>query len=115
MNHMVFSVLNQKSRENVKVKYQNKKPLIKFRVFSEITEEVPPGSIEPVENVDLTGIESEKDEADDRMIDYTEVSVNVGERETEVNIEILTIETKNVEEPVSVSPPHTEPVTISAA
>ncbi|KAF5764009.1 hypothetical protein HanRHA438_Chr15g0699311 [Helianthus annuus] len=98
MNHMVFSMLNQKLRENVKIKYQNKKSLIKFGVFSEITEEVPtpenatmadehdleiveapPGSNEPVENVDLTGIESEEAEADDRMADDVEVSENVGE------------------------------------
>ncbi|KAJ0745778.1 hypothetical protein HanOQP8_Chr05g0170101 [Helianthus annuus] len=49
------------------------------------------------------------------MIDYTEVSVNVGEGETKVNTESLISETKNVEEPVSVSPPHTAPVTICAA
>ncbi|MFS7938764.1 hypothetical protein Hanom_Chr05g00443611 [Helianthus anomalus] len=41
MNHMVFSMLNQKSKDNVRVKYENKKPLVKFGVFSEITEEVP--------------------------------------------------------------------------
>ncbi|KAF5809750.1 hypothetical protein HanRHA438_Chr04g0171191 [Helianthus annuus] len=134
MNHMVFSMLNQKSRENVKVKYENKKPLIKFGVFSEITEEVPapvnatvvdehdvviiqapPGSNEPVENVDFTGVESEEDETDDRMIDDAEVSENVGEREAEVNTGSLTAETQNVEEPVSVNPPHTEPVAISTA
>ncbi|MFS7927045.1 hypothetical protein Hanom_Chr04g00304311 [Helianthus anomalus] len=40
--------------------------------------EAPPGSIEPVENFDLTGVESEEHEADDRMIDDTEVSENVG-------------------------------------
>ncbi|KAJ0787727.1 hypothetical protein HanPI659440_Chr05g0183641 [Helianthus annuus] len=49
------------------------------------------------------------------MIDYTEVSVNVGEGETKVNTESLIAETQNVEEPVSVSPPHTELVTINAA
>ncbi|KAJ0479977.1 hypothetical protein HanRHA438_Chr13g0586211 [Helianthus annuus] len=132
MNHMDFSMLNQKSRENVKAKYENKKPLVKFGVFAEITEEVPasvnaivadehdieiidppPGSNEPVENVDLIGVESEEDEAGDRMIDDHEVSENVGEGETEGNTESLTAETQNVEEPVSVNPPHTEPVTIS--
>ncbi|MFS7918107.1 hypothetical protein Hanom_Chr03g00196981 [Helianthus anomalus] len=41
MNHMVFSMLNQKTRENVGVKYENKKLLTKFGVYSEITEEVP--------------------------------------------------------------------------
>ncbi|MFS7912744.1 hypothetical protein Hanom_Chr02g00133471 [Helianthus anomalus] len=41
MNHMVFSMLNQKSRENVGVKYENKKPSTKLGVFSGIIEEVP--------------------------------------------------------------------------
>ncbi|MFS8001231.1 hypothetical protein Hanom_Chr13g01187891 [Helianthus anomalus] len=132
MNHMDFSMLNQKSRENVKAKYENKKPLVKFGVFAEIIEEVPasinalvadghdieiidppPGSNEPVENVDLTGVESEEDEAGDRMIDDHEVSENVGEGEIEGNTESLTAETQNVEEPVNVNPPHTESVTIS--
>ncbi|KAF5819077.1 hypothetical protein HanXRQr2_Chr02g0073551 [Helianthus annuus] len=131
---MVFSVLNQKSRENVKVKYENKKPLAKFGIFSEITEEqqasvnatmadehdvekieAPPGSNEPVENVNLIGIESEDDEADDRMMDDTEVSENVGEGETKVNTERLTVGIQNVEEPVSVSPPHTGSVVIGTA
>ncbi|MFS7953519.1 hypothetical protein Hanom_Chr07g00619641 [Helianthus anomalus] len=127
MNQMVFSMLNQKSRENVKVKYENKKPLIKFGVFSEpapmnstmvdehdvVIIQAPPGSNEPVENVDFTGVESEEDETDDKMIDDTEVSENVGEGEAEVNTGSLTAETQNVEEPVSVNPPHTEPVAIS--
>ncbi|MFS7914527.1 hypothetical protein Hanom_Chr02g00154501 [Helianthus anomalus] len=134
MNHMVFSMLNQKSRENVKVKYENKKPLAKFGIFSEINEEqqasvnatmadehdvekieAPPRSNVPVENVDLIGIESEDGEADDRMLDDTEVSENVGEGETKVNTERLTVEIQNVEEPVSVSPPHTELVVIGTA
>ncbi|KAJ0754664.1 hypothetical protein HanPI659440_Chr09g0349351 [Helianthus annuus] len=130
-NHMVFSMLNQKSRENVGIKYQNKKPLENFGVFSEIREEVPtqinatvadehdveiieapPGSNELVENVDLTGIKSEEDEADDKMADDNEVSENIseGKTETELNAESLIAETQNVEEPVNVSPPHDEPV-----
>ena len=36
MNHMVFSMLNQKSRENVGVRYQNLKALEKFGIFAEI-------------------------------------------------------------------------------
>ncbi|MFS8009309.1 hypothetical protein Hanom_Chr14g01283211 [Helianthus anomalus] len=114
MNHLVFSMLNQKSRKNVGVKYQNKNPLEKFGVFSEIPEEVPAQinatvddehdveiieaparMIEPVENVDLTGIESEEDEVDDRTVDDTEVNENVDE--------------------VSVSQPHVEPVAITIA
>ncbi|MFS7938765.1 hypothetical protein Hanom_Chr05g00443621 [Helianthus anomalus] len=47
------------------------------------------------------------------MIDDTEVSENVGDGETEVNAESLIAETHNVEEPVSVNLPHTEPVAIS--
>ncbi|MFS7918565.1 hypothetical protein Hanom_Chr03g00202661 [Helianthus anomalus] len=110
VNHMVYSMMNQKSRDNVKVKYESKNPLVKFWVFTEITEEkqapmnatvadehdveiieASPRSIEQVENVDLTG----------------------NEGETEVNTESLTAEPQNVEEPVSVKPPHTELVAIS--
>ncbi|MFS7938779.1 hypothetical protein Hanom_Chr05g00443781 [Helianthus anomalus] len=47
------------------------------------------------------------------MIDDTEVSENVGDRETEVNAESLIAETHNVEEPVSVNLPHLELVEIS--
>ncbi|MFS7896497.1 hypothetical protein Hanom_Chr00s004871g01726161 [Helianthus anomalus] len=79
MNHMVFSMLNQ-VRIDVHVLYQNKKPLVKFGAFLEIVEQVqapvnvvvadehdikiidvPPGSSESIENVDLTGVESEED------------------------------------------------------
>ncbi|KAM0041636.1 hypothetical protein Hdeb2414_s0011g00369651 [Helianthus debilis subsp. tardiflorus] len=71
---------------------------------------------EPVENVDLTRIESEEDKEDDEMADDDEVNENVSEGETkiEVNTESLTSETKNVEEPVNVSPPHIKPVTTIA-
>ncbi|MFS7943462.1 hypothetical protein Hanom_Chr06g00500541 [Helianthus anomalus] len=108
MNHMVFSLLNQKSRENVGVNYQNKKPLKKF---------APAGTIESVENVDVTGIESEEDVAEDRMADDDEVSENVSEdeTETEVNAESLIAETQNVGEPVNVSHPHVEPVATANA
>ncbi|KAM0061514.1 hypothetical protein Hdeb2414_s0004g00137001 [Helianthus debilis subsp. tardiflorus] len=41
MNHMVFSMLNQKSRDNVEIKYQNKRKLEKFGAFAEIQEEAP--------------------------------------------------------------------------
>ncbi|MFS7913105.1 hypothetical protein Hanom_Chr02g00137941 [Helianthus anomalus] len=122
--------------ENVEVKYQYKRDLEKFRVFSEIREEVPAqinatvadehdvelieahvGTNEPVENVDLTRIESEEDVADDRMADDDEVSENVSEDETEkeVNVESLIAETQNVEEPVNVSPPHVEPIDTATA
>ncbi|MFS8001978.1 hypothetical protein Hanom_Chr13g01196671 [Helianthus anomalus] len=59
MNHVAFSMLNQKPRADA-----------------------PPRSVEPVENVDLTGIESEDDEVDERMIDNPEVNENVREDET---------------------------------
>ncbi|MFS7993368.1 hypothetical protein Hanom_Chr12g01093221 [Helianthus anomalus] len=75
MNHMVLSMLDQK-RQDVQVTYQNRKPLAKFGEFSKIVEQVqepvnatvvnehdvqiidaPPGSSEPIENVDLTRVE----------------------------------------------------------
>ncbi|KAJ0715492.1 hypothetical protein HanPI659440_Chr13g0501801 [Helianthus annuus] len=109
MNHTVFSMLNQKPRADVQVTYQNKKPLVKFGVFSEVTEEVqapvnatvadehdvkiidaPLRSSEPVENIDLTGIESEEDVVEERMMD-------------------------DKEQPTSVNPPHTEPVDFVSA
>ncbi|KAF5801704.1 hypothetical protein HanRHA438_Chr06g0260501 [Helianthus annuus] len=92
MNHLVFTWINQKSRENVGIKYQNKRNLEKFGAFSEFQEEAPAqinaivaeehdveiieapvGVQEPIKNVDLTSIESEEDVADDRMIDDEEV------------------------------------------
>ncbi|MFS7937307.1 hypothetical protein Hanom_Chr05g00426071 [Helianthus anomalus] len=79
--------------------------------------ETPVGTNEPVENVDLTRIESEEDKADDEMADDDdEVNENVseGETETEVNTKSLTTETENVEEPVNVNPPHVELVTTTA-
>ncbi|MFS7918572.1 hypothetical protein Hanom_Chr03g00202731 [Helianthus anomalus] len=117
VNHMVFSMLYQKSRDNVKITEEKQAPMNATVADEHDVEiiEAPPRSIEPVENVDLTGVESEEDEADDRMIDDTEVSENLGEGETEVNTESLTAEPKNVEEPVSVKPPHTELVAISTA
>ncbi|KAM0041710.1 hypothetical protein Hdeb2414_s0011g00369461 [Helianthus debilis subsp. tardiflorus] len=102
MNHLVFTCINQKSRENVGIKYQNKRNLDNFGVFSEIQEEAPAhinaivaeehdveiieaptGVQEPIENVDLIGIESEEDVADDRMVDdEEEEDENVDESET---------------------------------
>ncbi|KAM0043285.1 hypothetical protein Hdeb2414_s0010g00339461 [Helianthus debilis subsp. tardiflorus] len=92
MNHLVFTWINQRSRENVGIMYQNKQNLEKFGDFCEIQEEAPAqinaivaeehdveiieapvGVQEPIENVDLTGIESEEDVVDDRMIDDEEV------------------------------------------
>ncbi|KAM0016227.1 hypothetical protein Hdeb2414_s0030g00708311 [Helianthus debilis subsp. tardiflorus] len=49
------------------------------------------------------------------MIDDTKVNENVGGDETEVNVESLIVEVQNVEEPVSVNPPHTEPAVSSFA
>ncbi|KAF5805121.1 hypothetical protein HanXRQr2_Chr05g0205351 [Helianthus annuus] len=77
--------------------------------------DAPHKSSESVENVDLTGIESEDDVADERMIDDTEVNENVGDSEAEVNVESLTAEAQNVEEPISVNPPHAKSVVISSA
>ncbi|KAF5782869.1 hypothetical protein HanRHA438_Chr11g0514021 [Helianthus annuus] len=134
MNHMVFSMLNQKPRADVQVTCQNKKPLVKFGAFSEVTEEVQapvnatvadehdveiidaaPGSSEPVENVDLTGIVSEEDAVVERMMDNVEFNENVVDDETEVNAESLTAEVQHVKQPTSVNPPHTEPVDFVSA
>ncbi|KAF5772242.1 hypothetical protein HanRHA438_Chr13g0585381 [Helianthus annuus] len=131
MNHLVFTWINQRSRENVGIKYQNKRNLEKFGAFSEIQEEAPAkinaivaeehdvkiieapiGVQEPIENVDLTGIESEEDVADDRMIDDEEGDDSVDESETETETlgEGLTVDNEEIGEPVHVSPPHVEPV-----
>ncbi|KAM0031312.1 hypothetical protein Hdeb2414_s0017g00507401 [Helianthus debilis subsp. tardiflorus] len=117
MNHLVFTWLNQKSRDNVGIKYQNKRKLEKFGAFAKIQEEAPAqinaivaeehdveiieapvGTQEPVENVDLTGIESEEDIADDRMVDDEEGNggVNESETETETLAEGLIAETEDV-------------------
>ncbi|KAF5789601.1 hypothetical protein HanXRQr2_Chr09g0373201 [Helianthus annuus] len=126
MNHMVFSMLNQKPRTDVQVTYQNRMPLVKFGVFYEVVEQVqapvnatvadehdvqiidaPPGLSEPIKDVDLTEVESEEDNAfDERMMDDAEVNENVSDVETEVNTESLTVEVPNVEQPSSVNPPH---------
>ncbi|KAJ0765647.1 hypothetical protein HanPI659440_Chr08g0305831 [Helianthus annuus] len=101
-----------------------------FGAFAEIQEEAPAqinaivaeehdveiiealvGTQEPVENVDLTGVESEEDIADDRMIDDDEVNDDVDETETETLAEGLTAEIEDVNEPVHMSPPHVEHVT----
>ncbi|KAM0070944.1 hypothetical protein Hdeb2414_s0001g00019191 [Helianthus debilis subsp. tardiflorus] len=128
MNHLVFTMLNQRSRDNVEIKYQNKQKLEKFGAFAEIQEEAPAqinaivaeehdveiieapvGTQEPVENMDLTGVESEEDIANDRMIEDDEVNDDVDE--TETLAEGLSAETEDVNEPVHLSPPHVEPVT----
>ncbi|KAJ0633094.1 hypothetical protein HanRHA438_Chr17g0822201 [Helianthus annuus] len=124
------------SRENVGIKYQNKRNLEKFGAFSEIQEEAlaqinaivaeehdveiieaPVGIQEPIENIDLTGIESEEDVADDRMVDDEDEDENVDESETETGImdEGLTTETEEISEPVHVSPPHVESVSTTKA
>ncbi|MFS7986685.1 hypothetical protein Hanom_Chr11g01013211 [Helianthus anomalus] len=41
MNHLVFTWINQKSRDNVGVKYENKHALKKFGMFAEIQEAAP--------------------------------------------------------------------------
>ncbi|MFS7914984.1 hypothetical protein Hanom_Chr02g00159951 [Helianthus anomalus] len=51
----------------------------------EITEPTV-GVQEPIENVDLTGIESEEDVGDDRMIDDEEEYESVDEIETDTEI-----------------------------
>ncbi|KAJ0796703.1 hypothetical protein HanPI659440_Chr04g0165351 [Helianthus annuus] len=49
------------------------------------------------------------------MIDNTGANENIREDETEVNAESLTAKVQNVEEPVRVNTPHTEPAVISSA
>ncbi|KAM0043314.1 hypothetical protein Hdeb2414_s0010g00339821 [Helianthus debilis subsp. tardiflorus] len=137
MNHLVFTWINQKSRENVEIKYQNKRNLEKFGAFSEIQEEAPAqinaivaeehdveiieapvGVQEPIENVDLTGMESEEDVADDKMVnDEEEEDENLDESETETETlaEGLTVESEEISELVHVSPPHVEPVVTTEA
>ncbi|MFS7918123.1 hypothetical protein Hanom_Chr03g00197161 [Helianthus anomalus] len=85
--------------------YENKRALEKFGIFAEIQEaaptqtiaivaeepdieiiEPPVGVQEPIENVDLTGIESEEDAGDDRMIDDEEEDEHVDESEKETEI-----------------------------
>ncbi|MFS7963929.1 hypothetical protein Hanom_Chr08g00744131 [Helianthus anomalus] len=79
MNHMVFALIKQ-VRTDVQVLYQNKKPLENFGVLPEIVEQVPapvnasvaeehgveitdapPRVEEPVENIDLTEVDSEEE------------------------------------------------------
>ncbi|KAJ0792027.1 hypothetical protein HanOQP8_Chr01g0012701 [Helianthus annuus] len=136
MNYLVFTWINQKSRDNVGVKYENKHSLEKFGIFAEIQEdaptqinaivaeehdveiiEAPVGVQEPIENVDLTGIESEEDVGEDRMIDDEEEDERVDESETEKEImdEGLTAEIEDVSEPVHISPPHAEHVSATEA
>ena len=106
MNHMVFSMLNQKQRENVKVKFQGLKKLEKFGAFSEIAEEVPapinaevadehdveiidnpPELNQPIENVDLTEVESEEENLDEENV-TTEAETEGNEFEDEaLNVE----------------------------
>ncbi|KAJ0695210.1 hypothetical protein HanPI659440_Chr15g0617611 [Helianthus annuus] len=130
MNHSVFTWINQKSRDKVEVKYENKRALTKFGAFAEIQEaaptqinaivaeehdveiiESPIGVQEPIENVDLTGSESEEDVGDDRMMEDEEEDEHVDESEIEIETmdEGLTVET------VHVSPPHVEPMSTTEA
>ncbi|MFS7936962.1 hypothetical protein Hanom_Chr05g00421911 [Helianthus anomalus] len=126
MNHSVFTWINQKSRENVGVKYENKRALTKFGNFAEIQEAVPTqinaivaeehdveiveppvGTQEPIENVDLTGIESEEDVRDDRTMEDEEKDEYVHESETEIE----TMNENPTAETILVSPPHVESIT----
>ncbi|KAM0069629.1 hypothetical protein Hdeb2414_s0001g00003821 [Helianthus debilis subsp. tardiflorus] len=135
MNHLVFTWLNQNSRDNVEINYENKRKLEKFGAFAEIQEE-PPAQInailaeehdveiteahvgvqEPIENMDLTGIKSEEDIADDRMVVDEEgnESVDESETETETLAEGLTAETEDVNELVHMSPPRVATKTVIA-
>ncbi|KAL9993450.1 hypothetical protein Hdeb2414_s0006g00218021 [Helianthus debilis subsp. tardiflorus] len=116
MNHMVYSMLN-KVRIDVQVTYQNRKSLVKFGEFSKIVKQVqepvnaavavehdikiidaPHGSHEPIENIDLTGVESEQDDVFDEMLmDDAEF----GEIRTETNIESLTADKPNEDQPLN--------------
>ncbi|KAJ0674298.1 hypothetical protein HanPSC8_Chr12g0512621 [Helianthus annuus] len=130
MNHMVFPMLNQ-VRTDVQVLYQNRKPLVKFGAFPEIAKQVqapvnvvmanehdvdiidaPPRSDESVENVDLTGVESEEEDVSEEMlmedIEFNEFNEKVGEIETRIDTEGLTEDKSNEVQTLSVNPPHTE-------
>ncbi|KAJ0697274.1 hypothetical protein HanLR1_Chr10g0367161 [Helianthus annuus] len=128
MNHSVFTWINQKSRENVGVKYENKRALTKFGIFAEIQEAVPTqinaivaeehdveiveppvSAQEPVENVDLTGIESEEDVRDDRMMEDEEEDECADESETEIE----TMDEDLTTEIVHMSPPRNLPLIFS--
>ncbi|KAJ0614664.1 hypothetical protein HanIR_Chr02g0064951 [Helianthus annuus] len=115
MNHMVFSMLNQKSRDNVEIKYQNKKELEKFGAFAEIHEEVPAqinATIADEHDVQIVEAPAGTNEPVENEVNE---DVDENETETEIHAESLTAKTENVDEPVNVSPPHVEPVTTTAA
>ncbi|KAJ0788963.1 hypothetical protein HanPI659440_Chr05g0198011 [Helianthus annuus] len=127
MNHMVFSMLNQ-VRQDVQVMYQNRKPLVKFGAFPEVAEQVqapvnavvadehdvqiiddPPGSSEPIVNVDMMGVESEEENVFEEMLmDDAEFNEKLDEIETEINKESLTSNKPSEDQPLNVNPPHTE-------
>ncbi|KAF5772641.1 hypothetical protein HanXRQr2_Chr13g0579571 [Helianthus annuus] len=128
MNHMVFGLIKQ-VRTDVQVLYQNKKPLEKFGSFHDIVEPIPAPIIsvaeehdvqiidapsrveEPVENIDLTEVESEKENVEnvfeENMMADAGVNENVGEDETEIETESLAAERLNEDQVLRVNPPHT--------
>ncbi|MFS7929796.1 hypothetical protein Hanom_Chr04g00336641 [Helianthus anomalus] len=89
MNHMVFSMLNQK-RQDVQVTYQNRKPLAKFGAFYEII-----GQVQAPVNVVVA------DEHDVQIIDAPP---------DRTNTESLTADKPSEDQPLSVNLPRIEPV-----
>ncbi|KAF5810151.1 hypothetical protein HanRHA438_Chr04g0175691 [Helianthus annuus] len=127
MNHMDFSMINQ-VRTDVQLLYQNRKLLVKFGAFPDIAEQVrapvnafvaeehdvqiinaPPRTEEPIKNVDLTGIESEKEIVfEETLMDDAETDENVGGIETGIETEGLTADVTNEDQTLSVNPHYTE-------
>ncbi|KAF5812803.1 hypothetical protein HanRHA438_Chr03g0101951 [Helianthus annuus] len=130
INHIVFGLLEQ-VRKDVQVMYENKRPLERFGAFPEIVEPVPalvnaslaeehdveiidapPRVEEPIENIDLTVVESEEENVEnvfeENLMADAEVDENDGEGETEIEIESLVAERINEDQVLSVNPPHTK-------
>ncbi|MFS7967193.1 hypothetical protein Hanom_Chr09g00782941 [Helianthus anomalus] len=129
MNHTVFGLLKQ-VRKDVQVMYENKRLLERFGAFPKIVEpapaplnasvaeehdvdiiDSPPRCEKPVENIDVTEVESEEDKTenvfeDNLMVD-AEVDENDGEGETEIETESLVAERINEDQALSFNPPQT--------
>ncbi|MFS7947840.1 hypothetical protein Hanom_Chr06g00552911 [Helianthus anomalus] len=117
MNHLVFTWIiksleimlgsSMKTNKNAIVAEEHDVEIIEAHV----------GVQEPIENVDLTRIDSEEDVGEDRMIDDEEEDEHVDESETETEImdEGLTAETEDISEPVHMSAPHVEHVSATEA
>ncbi|KAJ0791513.1 hypothetical protein HanOQP8_Chr01g0006361 [Helianthus annuus] len=124
MNHMVFAMIKQ-VRKDVQVMYKIRKPLEKFGAFPDVAEQVPApvnASVaeehdvqiidaplrtkEPVENIDLTEVESEEENVfEETLMADAMINENVGEDETEIGTESLTTDEINEDQMLSVNPP----------